>query len=39
MNRHYIIEVKPGAWRRAVIEAAVYALAFMAVGYFLRGVL
>ena len=36
MNRHIIIEVKPGAWKRAVIEAALYAGIFFAMGYYGR---
>lgn len=39
MNRHYIVEQKPGAWRAAIIQAVIYAAIFMAMGYLARPVI
>lgn len=39
MNRHYIIEERPGAWRAAIIQAVLYAAIFMAMGYGARPIL
>lgn len=36
MNPVIIIQVRPGAWRRALVEATLYAGVFVAVGYFAR---
>ena len=39
MNRHIIIEERPGAWKRAGIEALIYAGIFFAMGYGARPIL
>jgi len=39
MNRHYIVESKPGEWVHAAIQAAIYACIFFGMGYFARPIL
>lgn len=39
MNAHRIIEVKPNGWKWALVEAAIYAGIFLAMGYFARPVI
>lgn len=39
MNRHYIIEDRPGAWRAAIVQAVIYAGIFFWMGYYGRPIL
>lgn len=39
MNAHHIIEERPHAWKWALVQAAVYAAVFLAMGYFGRPII
>lgn len=39
MNAHRIVEERPHAWKWALVEAVLYALIFLAMGYFARPVI